>query len=115
MNLTLCFAFARNESEFIKKVIDDILEKLPKVVPSNNKIQLVGVESRIEETESLLGAAPLLGIWGIGGISKTTIISMIIPINLNRNKSNILAYLSPKKYLKHLIYFLFEPTSFSKS
>lgn len=85
------------------------------MVPSNNKIQLVGIESRIEETDSLLGAAPLLGIWGIGGIGKTTIISMIIPINLTGINLIFLSYLSPKKYLKHLIYSLFESTSFSKS
>ena len=45
--------------------------------PSDNKNQLAGVESRVEEIESLLGVKSkdvyALGIWGIGGIGKTKI------------------------------------------
>ena len=45
--------------------------------PCNYKNQLVGVESRVKEIESLLGAESkyvyTLGIWGFGGIGKTTI------------------------------------------
>ncbi|XP_024042955.1 TMV resistance protein N-like [Citrus clementina] len=45
--------------------------------PRDNKNQLVGVESKVEEIESLLGVESkgvyALGIWGIGGIGKTAI------------------------------------------
>ncbi|KDO37452.1 hypothetical protein CISIN_1g042778mg, partial [Citrus sinensis] len=51
--------------------------RLAEVSPCSNKNQLVGVESRVEEIESLLGAESkdvyALGIWGIGGIDRTTI------------------------------------------
>ncbi|KAH9781649.1 Disease resistance-like protein DSC1 [Citrus sinensis] len=74
----------RNESELIKTVVDEILERLLKVAPFDNKNQLVGVESRVEEIESLLAAAPILGIWGIGGVGKTTI-SRVIFNKISRN------------------------------
>ena len=45
--------------------------------PPDNKSQLVGVESRVEEIESLLSVESkdvyAVGIWGIGVIGKTTI------------------------------------------
>ncbi|KAH9782080.1 Disease resistance-like protein DSC1 [Citrus sinensis] len=67
----------RPESELVREVVNQILKRLAEVSPCSNKNPLVGVESRVEEIESLLGAESkdvyALGIWGIGGIGKTTI------------------------------------------
>ncbi|KAH9782269.1 ADP-ribosyl cyclase/cyclic ADP-ribose hydrolase [Citrus sinensis] len=68
----------RRESELINEVVNHILKRLDEVFRSrDNKNQLVGVESTVEEIESLLGVESkgvyALGIWGIGGIGKTTI------------------------------------------
>ncbi|ESR55116.1 hypothetical protein CICLE_v10023334mg [Citrus x clementina] len=68
----------RRESEFINEVVNDILKRLDEVFrPRDNKNKLVGVESKVEEIESILGVESKdvysLGIWGIGGIGKTTI------------------------------------------
>ncbi|KAH9782334.1 ADP-ribosyl cyclase/cyclic ADP-ribose hydrolase [Citrus sinensis] len=69
----------RRESELINEVVNHILKRLLDQVfrRNDNKNQLVGVESRVEEIQSLLGVQSkdvyALGIWGIGGIGKTTI------------------------------------------
>ncbi|GAY64286.1 hypothetical protein CUMW_232340 [Citrus unshiu] len=69
----------RPESELINEVVNHILKRLLEEVfrPRDNKSQLVEVESRVEEIESLLSVESkdvyALGIWGIGGIGKTTI------------------------------------------
>ncbi|GAY35061.1 hypothetical protein CUMW_277990 [Citrus unshiu] len=64
------------ESKLVEEIANEILERLDDTFQSYNK-DLVGVEWRIKEIESLLriGAAGvyILGIWGIGGIGKTTI------------------------------------------
>lgn len=74
LNLLLFYGFARPESELIKEVVNRILKRLAELFPRNNKYQLVVVESRVAAIESLLGVAPLLGIWSVdGGIGKTTI------------------------------------------
>ncbi|KAH9726277.1 Integrase catalytic domain-containing protein [Citrus sinensis] len=70
--------YAKRESELINEVVNHILKRLDEVFrPRDNKNQLVGVESTVEEIESLLGVESkgvyALGIWGIGGIGKTTI------------------------------------------
>ncbi|KAH9726207.1 ADP-ribosyl cyclase/cyclic ADP-ribose hydrolase [Citrus sinensis] len=69
----------RCESELTNEVVNHILKRLLDEVfqPRDNKNQLVGVESKVEEIESLLGVESkgvyALGIWGIGGIGKTAI------------------------------------------
>ncbi|XP_024042983.1 TMV resistance protein N-like [Citrus clementina] len=58
-------------SQNIRRLLDQVFRR------NDNKNQLVGVESRVEEIQSLLGVQSkdvyALGIWGIGGIGKTTI------------------------------------------
>lgn len=73
----IIFLFGRPDAVLIEKIVEDILKKLNKEFPSEdfNK-NLVGVESHIQEIESLLSYGTIhdtLGIWGIGGIGKTTI------------------------------------------
>ncbi|ESR55102.1 hypothetical protein CICLE_v10024583mg, partial [Citrus x clementina] len=68
----------RRESELINEVVNHILKRLDEVFrPGDNNNQLVGLESKVEEIESILGVESKdvysLGIWGIGGIGKTTI------------------------------------------
>ncbi|KAH9782321.1 ADP-ribosyl cyclase/cyclic ADP-ribose hydrolase [Citrus sinensis] len=68
----------RRESDLTNEVVNHILKRLDEVFqPRDNKNQLVGVESTVEEIESLLGVESkgvyASGIWGIGGIGKTTI------------------------------------------
>ncbi|KAL2339968.1 hypothetical protein Fmac_007908 [Flemingia macrophylla] len=66
----------RTESEFLKDIVTDVLEKLTPRYPNQHK-RLVGIEENYEQIESLLniGSSEVrtLGIWGMGGIGKTTL------------------------------------------
>ena len=76
----LCF-FCRNESEAIKNIVENVtrlLDKTELFIADNP----VGVESRVQDMIQLLDQklsndVELLGIWGMGGIGKTTIAKAI--------------------------------------
>ncbi|KAJ9556350.1 hypothetical protein OSB04_010964 [Centaurea solstitialis] len=66
--------FEKHEVDFIELVVKDISSKLPAVSADGN---LVGMRTRISGMVSSLNAFPneasMLGIWGMGGIGKTTL------------------------------------------
>ena len=77
MDLLCVYAqICRNEPLLIKEVVTTILNNLLSSSASDTE-NLVGIDARIKEIEVLLCLEPddplMLGIWGMGGIGKTTL------------------------------------------
>jgi len=73
----VCFIFyVRDESHVIENVVNDILQKLHLRCRTELK-GLVGNEENCRNVEVLLKSCRVIGIWGMGGIGKSTIAKVL--------------------------------------
>ncbi|XP_028778391.1 disease resistance protein RML1A-like [Neltuma alba] len=67
----------RDEAELIQNIVTDIKKKLNRWSPTTGSEEIVGIDENLDHIESLLEESSRIGIWGMGGIGKTTMAKVV--------------------------------------
>ncbi|XP_028778396.1 TMV resistance protein N-like [Neltuma alba] len=67
----------RDEVELIQNIVTDINKKLNHGSPTTILEDIVGIDENLDHIESLLEESSTIGIWGMAGIGKTTMATVL--------------------------------------
>nr|KYP54301.1 TMV resistance protein N [Cajanus cajan] len=97
------FQTHRDESHVIENVVNDVLQKLQLRYPTELK-GLVGTEKICQKVELLLKKFSVIGIWGMGGIGKSTIAKVLFE-KIFHKYDNVCFVANSKEYSLDKLFF----------